>query len=99
MDVDVDTIGRDADEQVDLRTALLDRRNAVGFGDCVRDCTVLDDAAVDEHVLSTANRTLIAKCGDVAVNLKPCRFLAHLDQVQAFSEELKESLAKSVGGR
>ena len=35
--VDVDAVRRDLDEEVDLRAALLDRRDAVGVGDRVRD--------------------------------------------------------------
>ena len=38
-------------KQVDLGAALLDRRDAVGVDDGVRDRPVLHDAAVDEDVL------------------------------------------------
>jgi len=34
-----------------LRAALLDRRDAVGVDDGVRDRPILDDAAIDEDVL------------------------------------------------
>ena len=47
--------GAIAQEQMHLRAALLDRRDAVGLGDRVRDRAVLDDAAIDEDVLGAAD--------------------------------------------
>src|SRR4029450_13080438 len=81
---------------MDLRTTLLDRRDAVRLGDRVRDGAVLDDAPVDEDVLGAADRTLIAEGGHVAMDLEPGRLLAHLDQIEPFTEELKEPITKSV---
>ncbi len=94
VDVDVDTIRRNPDEQVHLRTALLDGRDAVGLGDGVRDRPVLDDAAVDEDVLSPADRPLIAERGDVALDLEPRGLLADLDQIEPLAEQLKEALGR-----
>ena len=70
VDVHVHAIGRDAQEQVDFRAALLDRRDAVGLDDRVRDRPVLDDAAVDEDVLRAAGRSLIAERGDIPFDLQ-----------------------------
>ena len=64
--VDVDAIGRHLDEQMHLGAALLDRRDAVGVDDGVRDRPVLDDAAVDEDVLRPARRSLLGERGDEA---------------------------------
>ena len=93
MDVDVDAVGRNPDEQVHLRAALLDRRDAVGLRNRVRDRAVLDDAAVDEDVLGAADRPLVAERRDVAVNLQAARFLAQLDQIEPLAEQLEEPLA------
>ena len=82
MDVDVDAVGRNLDEQVDLRAALLDGRDAVGVGDRVRDGPVLDDAAVDEDVLLAADRPLVAERGDEPVDRQARRFLVDLDEVR-----------------
>ena len=60
--------GANLHEQVHLRAAFFDRRDAVGLGDGVGDRAVLDDAAVDEDVLRPAHRALIAERRDVAVD-------------------------------
>ena len=99
MDVDVDAIRRDAQEQVDLRAALLDRRDAVGLDDRVRDGPVLDDAAVDEDVLRAAGRPLVAERGDVAFDLQAAGLLPDLDQVGALAEQLEEPLAQAARRR
>ncbi len=86
MDVHVDAIGSDLEEEMDLRAALLDRRDTVSLGDRVRDRPVLDDAAVDEHVLLATHWPLIAERGDIPVDLQPAGFLPYLDQIGAFPE-------------
>ena len=91
--------GGDAQEQVDLRAALLDRRDAVGLDDRVRDRPVLDDAAVDEDVLRAAGRALVAERRDVAFDLQAAGVLSHLDQVGALAEQLEEPLAQAVHRR
>ena len=96
MHVDVHAIRRNADEQVHFRAALLDRRDAVRLGYRVRDRPILDDAPVDEDVLRAAHRALIAECRDVAVDLQARGFLTQLDQIETFTEQLKESLAQAV---
>src|SRR5258708_30827218 len=60
VNVDVHPIRRDAEEQMDLRTALLDAGHAVGLDNRLRDRAILDDAAVDEDVLRAAGRSLVA---------------------------------------
>ena len=65
-----------------LRAALLDRRDAVGVDDRVRDRAVLDDAAVDEDVLRPARRPLLAERGDVAEHREVAASLPHLDQIR-----------------
>ena len=94
VDVDVDPVGRDLDEQVDLGATLLDRRDGIGLGDRVRDRPVLDDAAIDEDVLGAADRSLVAEDGDVSMDLQAGRFLPDLDQIGAFAEQLEEALAQ-----
>ena len=81
--VDVDRVARHLDEQVHLRAALLDRRDAVGVDDGVRDRPVLDDAAVDEDVLRPARRPLLGQRRDVAEHLHVAAVAADLDQVAA----------------
>ena len=66
MDVDVHAIGRQLDEQVHFRAALLDRRDAVGLLNRVRDRAVATIAAVDEDVLRPAHGSLLAERGDEA---------------------------------
>ncbi len=90
--VHVHAIGRDLDEQVDLGTAFLDRRDAVGLGNGVRDGAVLDDATVDEYVLGPANRTVIAERRNVTMDRDPRRVLLNLDQIRTIAEQLKEPL-------
>ena len=71
---------RHLDEQVHFRAALLDRRHAVGVDDRVRDRPVLDDAAVDEHVLRPARRPLLGQRRDVAEHLHVAAVAPHLDR-------------------
>ena len=99
VDVHVHAIRRDPQEQVHLRAALLDRRDAVGLDDRVRDRPVLDDAAVDEDVLGAAGRALVAERGHVAFDLQAAGLLPDLDQVGALAEQLEEPLAQAVDGR
>ena len=80
---------------MDLGAALLDRRDAVRLHDRVRDGAILDDTAVDEHVLRPTNRTLVAERRNIAVNHQAPSFLAHFDQVGALAEQLKETLAQA----
>src|SRR5262249_48887928 len=79
-----------------LRAALLDRRDAVGLGDRVRDCAVFDGAPVDEDVLSPAARTLIAEGRHIAMDVESCRLFAHLDQIEPLTKELEETITKSI---
>ena len=99
MHVDVDAVGRNLDEQMDLRAALLDRRDAVGLGNRVRDRAVPDDAAVDEDVLRAAHGPVIAERRDVAVNRDARRVLAELEQIRPIAEQLEEALRQSRRGR
>ena len=96
--VDVDAVGRDLDEEMHLGAALLDRRDAIGLGDRVRDGAVFDDAAVDEDVLGAAHGPLVAERGDVAVDLQAGRFLADLDEVRPLTKQLEEALAETLAG-
>ena len=57
MHVHVHRIERHRDEQMHFRTALLDRGDAVGVGDRVRDRPIADQTAIDEDVLRAALRT------------------------------------------
>ena len=60
MDVDVDAIGCDLDEEVDLGAALLDRRDHVRRLDRMRDRAISDDATIDEDMLGAAHWSLFA---------------------------------------
>src|SRR5262245_48717092 len=91
MHVDVDALRRDAEKEVDLRAPFLDRRNAVGFRNRVRDRAVLHDPAVDEHVLRAADRALIAQRGDESFNREAASLLSHVDEIRAVAKELKET--------
>ena len=97
VNVDVHSIGRYLNEEVHLGAALFDRRDTVRLGNCMGDRAVLDDAAVDEHVLRTAHRALVAECGNVAVNLQSRGFLANLDQIEALPKQLIEPRSQTVG--
>ena len=77
MDVDVDRVRRHLDEQVDLRTAFLDRGHAVGIDDRMRDGAILDDPPVDEDVLRPARRPLLGQRRDVAGQPQAAGLLAH----------------------
>src|SRR5262249_56715378 len=92
VDVHVDAVGRDRQEEMDLRAALLDRRDAVGLDDRVGDGPVLDDAAVHEDVLRATRRALIAERGDVALDAQPARVLLDLDEAPASAEQLEEPI-------
>ena len=97
--VDVDAVGRNLDEQVHLRAALLDRRDAVGLGDRVRDRPVLDDAAVDEDVLRAADRALVAERRDVAVDRQARRPPCAPRSGPARSPNSWKNRSRSAGGR
>ena len=99
MHVDVHAIRRDANEEVDLGTAFLDRRDAVRLRNRVRDRPIFDDPAVYENVLRAPDRPLIAERRDVAVDLEASSVLAQLDQIEPFPEELKEALARPARRR
>ena len=94
MDVHVHPVGSDPEEQVHFRASLLDRRDAVGFDDGVRDRPVLHDAAIDEHVLGAADRPLIAEPRHVAFDRQAASFLAHIHEIGTVAEELKKPLGQ-----
>ena len=68
MHVDVHAIGRQLDEQMHFGAALLDRGDAVGLLDRVRDRAVAHHPAIDEHVLRAAHGPLLAERGDIAAH-------------------------------
>ncbi len=70
-----------------------------GLANRVGDRPIADDAAVDEDVLGTPHRTLIAERGDVPVNRQAASFLADFDQVGPLAEQLKESVTQAGGRR
>jgi hypothetical protein len=94
VDVDIDAVRRDPQEQVHLGASLLDGGDAVRLDDRVRDRPVLDDPAVDEHVLHAPGRPLVPQGGGVALDAQSAGLLAHLDQVGPVAEQLKEPLAQ-----
>ena len=94
MHVDVDRVRRHLDEQVHLGAALLDRRDAVGIDDRVRDRPVLDDPPVDEHVLRSARRSLLGERRDVAADPQAARLLPHLEQVVPLAVQLIQPIAQ-----
>ncbi len=94
VDVHIDRRRRHRDEQMHLGTALLDRRNAVGIDDRVRDRAVLDDPPVDEHVLRTARRPLFSQRRDVAHHLDVPGIAADLDEVFPLAVQLVEPVAQ-----
>ena len=94
MHVDVHRVERHLDEEMHLRTALLDRRDAVGVDDRVGDRPILDDAAVDEDVLRPARRPLLGQRRDVSDDLHVAAFAPHLDQVVALAVQLIQAIAQ-----
>ena len=94
VDVHVDRRRRHRDEQVHLGAALLDRRDAVGVDDGVRDGAVLDDPPVDEDVLRAARRPLLGQRRDVAQHLDVARVAAHLDEIVPLAVQLVEPIAQ-----
>ena len=96
MDVDIHPIRRDPDEQVHFRAAFLDRGDAVGLGNRVRNGSVLHDPPVDENVLGAADGALVTEGGHVAMDLDPGRLFPDLDQIEPFTKELKEPITKTA---
>src|SRR4029453_398523 len=99
VDIDIHSIRRDPDEQVHFRAAFLDRGDAVGLGNRVRNGSILDDPPVDEDVLNAADGALVTENGHVTVNLKSGCLLAHFDEIQALPEELKEAVPETLRRR
>ncbi len=99
MDVDVHRVERHVDEQVHLGAALLDRRDAVGVDDRVRDRAVLHHAPVDEHVLRPARWSLLRQRGHEPDNLDVAAVAADVDQVAAFAVQLVEPVTECRDGR
>jgi hypothetical protein len=97
--VDVDAIGRQLDEQVHLRAALLDCRDAVGLLDGVRDGAVADDALVDEDVLRPARGALLAERRDESAHAQPGRLLDDRHQIRPVAVDLIEALLVAAGRR
>ena len=95
MDVHVDPIRRYFNKKMNLGAAFLDRGDAVRIADGVSDGAILDDSAVDEDILRAAYRPLVAERRDVAVDLEPGGFLAHLDEIGALAEQLEEPFTKA----
>ena len=99
VDVHVDRRRRHRDEQVHLGTALLDRRDAVGIDDGVRDGAVLHDPPVDEHVLRAARRPLLRQRRDVAEHLDVAGIAPHLDEVVPLAVQLVQPVAQRADRR
>src|SRR6185503_12027362 len=91
-------VGRHLDEEMHLGAALLDRGLAVGIDDGVRDGAILDDAAIDEHVLWAARRALAREGSDETGHPQSSGFLEHFDQVVALTVQLIQPVAKRRGG-
>ena len=77
MDVHVHAVGRQLDEQMHLGAAFLDRRDAVGLLNGVRDRPIAHHAAIDEDMLRSADGSLLAERRDVAAHRHPGRVLAN----------------------
>ena len=99
MHVDVQRIERHLDEQVDFRAAFLDRRDAVGVADRMRDGLVAHQPAVDEDVLRTTARPGLGQRRDVAFHANAGRLLVDLDQVAGIAVDLKQPLPPAAGRR
>jgi hypothetical protein len=93
MHVHVDAIGWQLDEQMHLGTPFLDRRDAVGLLDRVRDRAVANDPAVDEDVLRASHRPLLAKRGDEPDDGDASGDLLDADQVGPIAVDLVEALS------
>jgi hypothetical protein len=88
--VDVERVRRHVQEQVHFRAAFLDRSDAVGGDDRMRDRPILDDPAVDEEVLRPACRTLLGERCHISVQHDPAGLLVHLQQVIPIAVQLIE---------
>ena len=84
---------------MDLGTALLDRRDAVGLLNRVRDRAVADDAPVDEDVLRTAHRALLAERRDEPADGDAGGLLRDRHEVGPVAVDLIEALVDRSGRR
>ncbi len=82
-----------------FRTALLDGRDAVGLLDGVRDRAVAHHAPVDEHVLGTSNRPLLAERRHDTPHGDAGRVFDHRHQVRPVAVDLIEAFLKRAGRR
>ena len=98
VDVDVHGVRRHLDEQIHLGTSFLDRGDAVGVDDGVRDRPVLDDATVDEHVLGAACRPLFGKRRDEAGQTDATHLLGDVDEVGPLAVQLIQAVAQRCDG-
>ena len=99
MDVDVDRLRRHLEKEMHFRAALLDRRDAVGVENRVRDRLVLDDAPVDEDVLAPRVGPCSASAGDVPGEPETAGTLADLDQIVALAVEFDTGDRAASRGR
>ena len=97
--VDVHAIGRELDEEVDLGAAFLDRRDAVGLLNGVRNRAVPHHPAIDEDVLRSARRPLIGERGDVAVHADAGCVLRDRHEIRAVAVDLEKTLLRRARGR
>jgi hypothetical protein len=88
MHVHVDAIGGDFEKEVDLRAAFLYRRVAVGIDNRVRNRLVLDDTAIDEHVLRATRRSLVGQRGDNAPDAEAGQHLSDWDEIGSIAKNL-----------
>jgi hypothetical protein len=99
MHVDVNSIGRQLDEQVHFGTPFFDRRHAIGLLDRMRDRSIPNDTAIDEDVLRSANRPLLGEGGDEAAHNDPRRGLVDADEVRPVAVDLVEPFVDRPGRR
>jgi hypothetical protein len=92
MHVDVHPVRRNLEKQMHLGAALLVGRHAVGIDNRVGDGPVLDDAAIDEHVLRTAHRPLLGERGDEPAQPQPAELALDGDQILAIAVDLVQPI-------
>ncbi len=90
--VHVHAVGRELDEEMDLGTSLLDRRDAVRLLNRVGNRAVAHHPAIDEDVLRSARRALIGKRRDEPLHADARRVLGDRDEIGTVAVDLKEAL-------
>ena len=97
VDVYIHRVCRHLDEQVHFRAPLFYGCDAVRIDDRVRDCAVLDDAAIDEEVLGTPRRPLLGERRDESGQSQTAGSFSDVDKIRTFAVQLIETVAQRCG--